>query len=258
MAVLAFVIREMLRFTCTSGEAAIREDRKYHARMSEPLAPAPTGFPDRPMTFALPGPAGPLEVAVAVPEADCARAGTAVICHPNPQQGGTMRNKVVTMLERSLRESGLATVRFNFRGVGASAGEFDNGDGESGDLVAVAQWVRKSRPGDALWLAGFSFGSYVALRSARSLGADALILVAPPASIYDFGAIAAPGCPWLVVQGEDDEVVDPQTVFDWIEALDSPPTLIRMPETGHFFHRRLMDLRGAVKNAVRAWLPPPR
>jgi alpha/beta superfamily hydrolase len=224
-------------------------------RMSDALPPAPSGFPDAPATFALPGPAGVLEVATAVSEPDCARAGTAVICHPNPQQGGTMRNKVVTMLERALRESGLATVRFNFRGVGASTGAFDNGDGESGDLVAVAQWVRRVRPGDALWLAGFSFGSYIALRSARSLGADALITVAPPAGRYEFAELAMPTCPWLVVQGEDDEVVDPQGVFDWIETLDPKPTLIRMPETGHFFHRRLMDLRGAVKNAVRAWLP---
>lgn len=230
----------------------------YDARMSDPLPPAPSGFPDSPMTFALPGPVGSLEVATAVPEAECARTGTAVICHPNSQQGGTLRNKVVTMLERSLREAGLATVRFNFRGVGASGGEFDDGDGESGDLVAVAQWVRKVHPGDALWLAGFSFGSYVALRCARSLAADALITVAPPAGLYDFGEIATPGCPWLVVQGEDDEVVDPQAVFDWIETLDPKPTLIRMPETGHFFHRRLMDLRGVVKNAVRAWLPPAR
>lgn len=226
--------------------------------MSDTLPPAPSGFPDSSMTFALPGPAGTLEVTTAVPEAGTARAGTVVICHPNPQQGGTMRNKVVTMLERSLRESGLATVRFNFRGVSASGGEFDHGDGESGDLVAVAQWVRKSRPDDALWLAGFSFGSYVALRCARSLAADALITVAPPAGMYELDEIATPGCPWLVVQGEDDEVVDPQAVFAWIETLDPKPTLIRMPETGHFFHRRLMDLRGVVKNAVRAWLPPPR
>lgn len=224
--------------------------------MSDPLPPAPASFPDAPMTFALPAPAGTLEVATAVPEAGHARAGTAVICHPNPQQGGTMRNKVVTMLERSLREAGLATVRFNFRGVGASTGAFDDGDGESGDLVAVAQWVRKVRPGDALWLAGFSFGSYIALRSARSLGADALITVAPPVGRYEFGEMAMPGCPWLVVQGEEDEVVDPQGVFDWIETLDPQPTVIRMPATGHFFHRRLMDLRGAVKNAVRSWLPP--
>jgi alpha/beta superfamily hydrolase len=141
------------------------------------------------------------------------------------------------------------------QGVGASTGAFDNGDGESGDLVAVARWVHQVRPGDALWLAGFSFGSYIALRSARSLGADALITVAPPVGRYEFAELAMPTCPWLVVQGEDDEVVDPQGVFDWIEKLDPKPTLIRMPETGHFFHRRLMDLRGAVKNAVRAWLP---
>ncbi|MGH8234912.1 MAG: alpha/beta hydrolase [Rhodanobacteraceae bacterium] len=210
------------------------------------------------MTFALPGPTGALEVATSTPEPAVARAGTVVICHPNPQQGGTMRNKVVTMLERSLREAGLATVRFNFRGVGVSVGEFDNGDGESGDLVAVVQWVRKARPDDALWLAGFSFGSYVALRCARSLAADALITVAPPAGMYELDEIAMPDCPWLVVQGEEDEVVDPQAVFDWIGTLDPKPTLIRMPDTGHFFHRRLMDLRGVVKNAVRAWLPPPR
>jgi len=224
--------------------------------MSDALPPAPAGFPDAPATFALPGPAGTLEVATAVPEPDQARTGTVVICHPNPQQGGTMRNKVVTMLERSFRESGLATARFNFRGVGASTGEFDHGDGESGDLVAVAQWVRQAQPGDALWLAGFSFGSYIALRSARSLGADALVTVAPPVGRYEFAELAMPNCPWLVVQGEDDEVVDPQGVFDWVETLDPQPTLIRMPETGHFFHRRLMDLRGAVKTAVRPWLPP--
>lgn len=226
--------------------------------MSEPLPPAPSGFPASSMRFLLPGPAGSLEVATAVPEPGQARAGIAVICHPNPSQGGTMRNKVVTMLERSLRESGLATVRFNFRGIGASTGEYDDGDGERGDLVAVAQWVRKQCPGDALWLAGFSFGSYVALACARSLAADALITVAPPVGRYEFGEMATPGCPWLVVQGDDDDVVDPQGVFDWIETLDPKPVLVRMPDTGHFFHRRLMDLRGVVKNAVRGWLPPPR
>ncbi|HEX5353194.1 MAG TPA: alpha/beta fold hydrolase [Rhodanobacteraceae bacterium] len=224
--------------------------------MSEALLPAPAAFPDAPATFALPGPAGTLEVAAAVPESGHARAGSVVICHPNPQQGGTMRNKVVTMLERSFREAGLATVRFNFRGTGASTGTFDNGDGESGDLVAVAQWVRQTRPGDALWLAGFSFGSYIALRCARSLGADALITVAPPVDRYEFAELAMPTCPWLIVQGEEDEVVDPQAVFDWVETLDPAPALVRMPATGHFFHRRLMDLRGVVKNAVRSWLPP--
>ncbi len=226
--------------------------------MTDALPPAPAAFPDASATFALPGPAGVLEVATNVPDAEHARAGTAVICHPNPQQGGTMRNKVVTMLERALRESGLATVRFNFRGTGASEGAFDDGDGETGDLVAVAEWVRKKRPHDVLWLAGFSFGSYIALRCARSLDADALVTVAPPVDRYDVDELAMPTCHWVVVQGEDDEVVAPQAVFDWIETLDPKPSVVRMPETGHFFHRRLMDLRGAVKNAVRNWLPPKR
>jgi hypothetical protein len=218
----------------------------------------PAEFPQGAQEFALPGPAGRLEVATATASLEEARRGTAVICHPHPQHGGSLRNKVVTMLERSLRESGLDTVRFNFRGVGESEGEYDEGDGESGDLVAVAQWVRRVHAGDALWLAGFSFGSYVALRTARSLAADALITVAPPVGRWDFAGVAMPDCPWLVVQGEDDEIVDSQAVFDWIATLEATPTLVRMPETGHFFHRRLMDLRGAVKNGVRAWLPPLR
>ncbi|WP_266170265.1 alpha/beta hydrolase [Dyella subtropica] len=218
----------------------------------------PSRFPEEAASFALTGPAGKLEAISDVAERPDARRGVAVICHPNPAQGGTMHNKVVTMVERSLRESGLDTVRFNFRGTGASEGSYDNGIGESDDLAAVVAWVRKVRPGEALWLAGFSFGSYVTLRSAVALEADALISIAPPAGRWSFETIALPQCPWLVVMGEEDEVVEPQTVFDWIDSLEKPPELVRMPETGHFFHRRLMDLRGAIKHAVREWLPPPR
>src|SRR5690606_26944996 len=130
--------------------------------------------------------------------------------------------------------------------------------GECADLDAVASWARRATRGDALWLAGFSFGSYVALRSASALRADALVTVAPPVGRWDFAGIEPPQCPWLVVQGEEDEVVDAQAVFAWAAALDPAPALVRMPETGHFFHRRLMDLRGAVKNGVRGWLPPER
>ncbi|SFS17189.1 hypothetical protein SAMN05216570_3491 [Dyella sp. OK004] len=218
----------------------------------------PSAFPEQEASFALSGPAGKLETITDVAERAEARRGVAVICHPNPVQGGTMHNKVVTMVERSLRESGLDTVRFNFRGTGESAGSYDNGIGESDDLAAVVAWVRKVRPGDAVWLAGFSFGSYVTLRNAVALKADALISIAPPAGRWSFETIAIPTCPWLVVMGEEDEVVDPQTVFDWIDSLEQPPKLVRMPETGHFFHRRLMDLRGAIKHDVLGWLPPPR
>jgi uncharacterized protein len=226
---------------------------------NDPLSTTPETFPAQSATFLLGGPAGVIETATEPAEVEPGGSsqGIAVICHPHPLHGGTMHNKVVTIIERSLRELGLDTVRFNFRGIGKSEGAFDEGEGESDDLAAVVAWARKVRPGAALWLAGFSFGSYVALRNAKRLDADALITIAPPVGRWDFDAIELPDCPWLVVQGEEDEVVDPQVVFDWIEQLKEPPQLMRMPETSHFFHRRLMDLRGAIKNAMRAHLTRP-
>jgi len=217
-------------------------------------------FPEQSVELTVPGPAGALEVAVGIPAPADARAGFAIICHPHPLLGGggTMRNKVVTMLERALRELGLATVRFNFRGVGASQGTYDDGNGETDDLLAIAQWTQRARPHDALWLAGFSFGSYVAARAAAQLPVRQMISVAPPVSRWGFSSLPSPLCPWLVIQGEDDDVVDPQSVYAWVAAQAEPPTLTRMPDTGHFFHRRLMDLRGAIKNGVRANLPPAR
>jgi alpha/beta superfamily hydrolase len=217
-----------------------------------------TGFPDGTSEVLLQGAAGIIEAVVDQPEAQCARAGVALICHPHPLHGGTMHNKVVTMIERSLREVGMTTVRFNFRGVGKSEGEHDNGRGETLDLLTVAEWVAEQRANDALWLAGFSFGAYVALLGARHLPVKQMISIAPPAGRWDFSAVLPPTCPWLVVMGEDDDVVEPQQVFDWIEGMPAAerPNLIRMPETGHFFHRRLMDLRGAIKNGVRSNLPP--
>ncbi len=225
---------------------------------SEPATPPPV-FPAEHVTFLLPGPAGALEVTTSPADAgsDAVR-GVAVICHPHPLHGGTMHNKVVTIVERSLRELGLACVRFNFRGVGHSAGSHDEGRGEADDLAAVVAWARAASPGDALWLAGFSFGSYITLAAAKPLDAAALISIAPPVGRWDFESIELPDCPWLVVQGEEDEIVDPAAVFDWIETLPKPPHLVRMAETSHFFHRRLMDLRGAIKHAMRAHLPAPR
>ncbi len=223
-----------------------------------PLATDPTRFPDQAASFMLDGPAGKLELISETADPAAARRGVAVICHPHPLQGGTMHNKVVTMVERALRESGLDTVRFNFRGTGNSEGSYDEGRGEGDDLAAVVAWVRRVRDGDAIWLAGFSFGSYVSIAQAAALRADALVSIAPPVGRWEFETIALPDCPWLIVQGEEDEVVEPQAVFDWVDALPQRPELVRMPETSHFFHRRLMDLRGAIKHAVRSWLPPAR
>ncbi len=215
-------------------------------------------FPSESGALYLPGPAGRLELMVDLPEDGQARAGVAIIAHPNPPDGGTLHNKVVTMAARALSELGIAAVRFNFRGVGQSEGTFDNGRGEVLDLLAVAAWVRKVRPDDALWLAGFSFGSWVALQAARQLPVKQMISIAPPVGLRDFTGVLPPTCPWLVVMPEADEIVDPQAVYDWVATLDPAPAMVRMPDTSHFFHRRLMDLRGALKNGVRKNLPPPR
>jgi alpha/beta superfamily hydrolase len=216
---------------------------------------AAPAFPAQSATLQLDGPAGVLEVAVDRGDAPALPA-VAIVCHPLPTEGGSMHNKVVTMAARALRELGLDTVRFNFRGVGASAGSFDNGEGECDDLRAVAAWVRAQRPDAALWLAGFSFGAYVSLRLAAELQPAVLVSIAPPVGRgWDFATIVPPTCPWLVVQGEADEIVDPQAVLDWANRLPDPPELVRMPDTSHFFHRKLMDLRGAIKHGVRAFLP---
>ena len=215
-------------------------------------------FPSAHQSLLLDGPAGALEAVVDFPEPADARPLVAVVCHPLPTEGGTMHNKVVTMVARALRELGATTVRFNFRGTGASAGEFDDGRGEREDLRTVVDWVQDARPGDRLWLAGFSFGAYVTLAAAADLLPDAVISIAPPAAGrgWDFAAIPAPDVPWLVVQGDADEIIDPQAVYAWIDGLARKPQLVRMPDTSHFFHRKLVDLRGAIQHETKAWLPP--
>jgi uncharacterized protein len=213
-------------------------------------------FPATSSTLMLAGPAGQLEVAFDPPEGDTAPLPlTVILCHPLSTEGGSLNNKVVTMAARSLRELGASSVRFNFRGVGNSEGKFDQGDGELQDLLTVVAWVREQRPDNDLWLVGFSFGAYVSLRAAHEVQPEGLISIAPPAGRWDFGRIVPVPCPWLVIQGEDDEIVEPQAVYDWIDTLKRKPELVRMPDTSHFFHRKLIDLRGALQHGVKNWLP---
>ena len=212
-------------------------------------------FPAQRGEFLLRGPVGMLECATDVPEADCERPATIIICHPHPLHTGNMHNKVVTIMERSMRELGLRTVRFNFRGVGESEGEHDDGYGETDDLFTVAEWVRRTRPDDSLWLGGFSFGSYITLRAALNLDIGQLISIAPPTDRYAFDCMSHPDCPWLVIQGDEDDVVNIDSVRAWVDCIKPPPDLVVMEKAGHFFHRRLMDLRGLLKNGVREHLP---
>jgi len=198
--------------------------------------------------FLLPGPVGDLEVSFFDKENASA---TAIICHPHSLFGGTMQNKVVTTLARTFRDLGLRTLRFNFRGVGKSEGSYDAGLGETDDLLAVAKWVQERYPADHLWLAGFSFGSYVTARAATQLQVSQLVSVGPPVVNFNFKELKPITCPWVIVQGESDEVVSPEAVFAWVETLNPKPRLIRMPGASHFFHGQLMELRRQLEEALK-------
>jgi hypothetical protein len=188
------------------------------------------------------GPSGALECALDAP-AGAAR-GLAVVCHPHPQHGGTMDNKVVQTLARAFVQLGYSALRFNFRGVGASAGEWAHGPGEIDDaLAAVAAFRGDEQP---LVLAGFSFGAYVAAHvaarlAAQGAAAERLVLIAPAASRFDLPAVP-PGT--LVVHGEADDVVPLAAVLDWARPQSLPVTVL--PGAGHFFHGQLPLLKSLV------------
>ena len=192
----------------------------------------------------LSGPAGALECAVDDPPD--APAGVAVLCHPHPLHGGTLDNKVVQTLARAAVSCGWRAVRFNFRGVGGSAGPWDEGRGEVDDALAVVNHFRTA--GMALVLGGFSFGGYVASQVARRLPAEAparrLLLVAPAAQRFELAPVPEDT---LVVHGEHDDVVPLAAVLDWARPSSLPVTVV--PGAGHFFHGQLPLLRRILTDA---------
>ena len=200
-------------------------------------------FPTEEQTILFKGPVGDIEMLLTPVSHENARSVTAIICHPHPLFGGTMTNKVVTTLARALSDVGVKTIRFNFRGVGKSAGVHDHGKGEVEDVIAIARWVKEISPHDALWLAGFSFGGYVAAQAGARLSIEKLVTVAPQASRFVENPLPPVTIPWLVVQGELDEVVPPAEVYAWIDSLEPKPTLVKLLQAGHFFHGQLMQLR---------------
>ncbi|MBC7547870.1 MAG: alpha/beta hydrolase [Polaromonas sp.] len=202
-------------------------------------------------TSRIPGLAGDIEIAVDTP--DVAASGTprgvVVIAHPHPLFGGTMDNKVVQTVARAFVQCGWTAVRFNFRGVGASAGTHDEGRGEMEDLLAVAEHASPLAEGGALALAGFSFGAFVTThafaRLAPTRPIDQLVLVGTsvsrsPAAVIDAGAHRRT----LVVHGEQDDTVRLADVMDWARPQALPVTVI--PGGGHFFHGQLPLLKGLV------------
>lgn len=191
-------------------------------------------------SLTLPGAVGSLEAVLVVPE-QISTPYVAVLGHPHSLQGGTMTNKVVTTLARVFKELNIPSLRFNFRGVGQSAGVYDQGIGESEDMLLLAnEWQAKQT--DARFIfAGFSFGSYVTYRSASHFPKSTLISIAPPVHHYDYTEFQPDLTSWLIVQGDNDEVVPCQLVEDFAKEHKLP--FIRFAETGHFFHGKLIELK---------------
>jgi len=201
---------------------------------------------------AIPGPAGSLEGLLHEHEGQ-PPARAAVICHPHPLHGGSLHNKVVHRVAATLHGLGAAVLRFNFRGVGASAGRFDEGEGELADARAALAWMRARHPDARLWLGGFSFGAWIAARlAALEPELERLILVAPPVGTHDLSVLRGVTVPKLVIQGTAD-VLCPLAMLEraypeWAE----PKTLTRVEGASHFFDRQLGALAEAIRGAAPA------
>jgi uncharacterized protein len=198
--------------------------------------------------LAVAGPAGNIECLLDRPTHGTPR-GLVVLCHPHPQFGGTMNNKVVQTLARAFVQLGYASLRFNFRGIGASAGQWDEGRGEIDDALAVIEARRVPRL--PLVVGGFSFGAYVASQAAARLAASApaerVVLVAPAVQSFEVAAVPSGT---LVVHGEVDDVVPLTAVLDWARPQSLPITVL--PGAGHFFHGNLPVLKQIVTAALAA------
>lgn len=221
----------------------------------------------RSQSIAIPGPAGSIEALLEEPQGP-QPASFGVVCHPHPLHGGTLHNKVVHTLARALHDFAVPTVRFNYRGVGASEGRYAEGIGETQDALAVIGWGRQRWPAASPWLLGFSFGGGVAIRAGNRAAAKLLVTVAPaldrsPGNDMGHGAdealLVGPPCPWLIVQGDADDVIDARSVLDWASRQSAAREAAALPAltvhvlhgAGHFFHGRLPELREAVASFIR-------
>ena len=163
-----------------------------------------------------------------------------------------MHNKVVTTLARVFKDLGIASLRFNFRGVGRSSGHYDAGIGESEDMLCVVEHSLAYLPNARICFAGFSFGSYVAYRAAAQYPHALLITVAPPVHHYDYQAWAIKSATWFIVQGALDDVSPPRLVFEFAEQASIP--VLRFPDAGHFFHGQLIALKAQLMATIPDYL----
>ncbi len=198
----------------------------------------------------IPGTAGHIEAVIEQPK-NYQKNELAIVCHPNPLQGGTMDNKVVTTIVKAFNNLGITAIRFNYRGVGNSEGTYGSIVGEAEDMMSVIRWVKKWRPNVQFRFAGFSFGAYIAAYAATQEPAVSLVTIAPSVRRMPYALLNKISCPWLVVMGEEDEVVAPQELYDWYEELEADKQLVRFPDTGHFFHGKLIELRNIIEGSCK-------
>jgi uncharacterized protein len=176
-------------------------------------------------------------------------AGIAVICHPHPLGGGTLHNKVVFRAARGLENANVATLRFNFRGVGVSGGKHEEGEGEIEDVLAAVDWAVRKHPGKKLIVGGFSFGSWVATRAGCELpNVDALFLIGTPVNKYDFGYLRSCDKPMLFLHGTRDEHGDVEKLEKLAQQLRNVESVI-VTGADHFFTREL----DAVEETMKTW-----
>jgi alpha/beta superfamily hydrolase len=196
----------------------------------------------------LDGPAGRLEAMLTMPRGDAAPTGACLVCHPHPLYGGAMSNKVVHALAAAANKAGLAALRFNFRGVGRSAGTYDEARGETDDAVAAAAWLARSFPERPPVLGGFSFGAYVSLKAAAAVHPAAQLSISIPFGRYvdQLAPPPHPGCPWLAVHSRDDDVVAIAETRTELQRYQPPPQLVELDGAGHFYHGRIGELQDIV------------
>ncbi len=198
------------------------------------------------------GPSGPLEARLDLPSGDVR--AVAVCGHPHPLHGGTMHTKALYQAAKGLTRVGVAALRFNFRGVGASAGTFDAGPGEKDDFRAAVSFAASRFPGLPIWAAGMSFGSWIA----AAAGADdarisLVLLVAPAVDRYDYTALAAAGKPVFIVHGEEDELIAAKDVRRFYGTLAEPKELVIIEHANHLFEGRTTLVGDAVEGLLADW-----
>ena len=197
----------------------------------------------------IPGPSGPLEVLIDKPAGE--PRAVVVFAHPLPTEGGTMHTKCVFQGAKGLARIGCVVLRFNFRGVGRSAGQWDKGVGELDDFRAAVDYMAAQYPNLEMWAAGFSFGSYVAM----TVGADddricALIAIAPAVDRYEFASVKLSEKPKFIIHGEEDELISVKAVRQFYSELKEPKELVVIDRANHLFDGQASEVGDALEELL--------